>query len=41
MHTILLIGMMGNKKTENMRNEEIRARAGLANISEKNREARF
>ncbi len=33
--------MMGIKRTEKIRNEEIRARAGVANISETIREARL
>ena len=32
---------MGIKRIEKIRNEEIRARAGVANISEKIREARL
>ena len=33
--------MMGIKRIEKTRNEEMRARAGVANISEKIREARL
>ena len=38
---IILRGMMRIKKIEKIRNEEIRARTGLANISEKIGEARL
>ena len=37
----MLIWMMGIKRIEKIRNEEIRPRAGVANISEKIREARL
>ena len=37
----MLRWMMGIKRIEKIRNEEIRARAGVANISEKIREARL
>ena len=37
----MLRWMMGIKRIEKVRTEEIRARAGLANISEKIREARL
>ena len=36
----MLRWMMGTKRIEKIRNEEIRARAGVANISEKTREVR-
>ena len=36
----MLKRIMGIKRTEKIRNEEIRARAGVANISGKIREAR-
>ena len=36
----MLTWMMGIKRIEKIRNEEIRARAGVANIREKIREAR-
>ena len=37
----MLRWMMGIKRIEKIRNKEIRARAGVANISEKIREARL
>ena len=37
----MLRWMMGIKRIEKIRNEEIRARAGVANISEKIREVRL
>ena len=37
----MLRWMMGIKRIEKIRNEEIRARAGVVNISEKAREARL
>ena len=36
----MLRWMMGRKRLENIRNEGIRARAGVGNISEKTREAK-